>query len=325
MLSALAVGNNGAIHGSWVVAGIGKWNGPVPLSRPNFAPPGANIAMAKQTDTTTTALTVGNNGALHVSWVDGTGAWNGPAPISPPNFAPPGAGIAMAKQTNNQLTALTIGNNGALHVSWVVGTGEWQGPLGISPSNMFQPGSPIAMAKQTNNILSALSVDKNGALHVSWVVDGGRWQGPVGITPPKLFPPGASIAMAKQNNELSALIVGNDGRLYRSWVFDGGVWNERLRGISAPFPPQVLSRELFSPGGGVAMVNFNGVMEALTKGTDGSIWVSWATPEKFIDRWSTPLTEWKGPVRILGEEPPPCTIQDFRPPGRCSNLWPSAS
>ena len=46
--------------------------------------------MAKQTATTLTALIVGNNGALHVSWVDGTGKWNGPAPISPPNYAPPG-------------------------------------------------------------------------------------------------------------------------------------------------------------------------------------------------------------------------------------------
>jgi hypothetical protein len=41
-------------------------------------------------------LTVGSNGAIHVSWVDGTGRWNGPVPISQPNFATPGSPIAMA-------------------------------------------------------------------------------------------------------------------------------------------------------------------------------------------------------------------------------------
>jgi hypothetical protein len=201
VLTALSVGRDGSLRVSWVV-GTGKWNGPAPISPPNFAPPGAAIAMAKQTANTLTALIVGNNGALHVSWVDGTGKWNGPAPISPPNMFPAGAGIGMSKQTNDILTALTVGNNGALHVSWVVGTGKWNGPAPISRPDFAAPGSPIAMTKQTANTLTALTVGDTGngdALHVSWVDGTGRWNGPAQISPPGLYPPsGTGIAMTKQ-------------------------------------------------------------------------------------------------------------------------------
>jgi hypothetical protein len=38
--------------------------------------------MAKQTPNQLTALTVGKNGDLHVSWVVGTGKWSGPVKIS---------------------------------------------------------------------------------------------------------------------------------------------------------------------------------------------------------------------------------------------------
>ncbi|MFQ4144558.1 hypothetical protein [Chlorogloeopsis sp. ULAP02] len=96
-----------------------------------FAPPGARIAVVKQTNNILTALTVGNDGALSVSWVVGTEEWNGPVPISPAGFAPSGAGIAMAKQTNDILTTLTVANNRALSVSWVVGIGNWNSPIQI--------------------------------------------------------------------------------------------------------------------------------------------------------------------------------------------------
>jgi hypothetical protein len=125
VLTAVAVGNDGALYVSWTAPG--GWNkpsnakgpgpySPVAISPKGIFPPGAGIAMTKQTNDMLSALAVGNNGAIHGSWVVGTGKWNGPVPLSPPNFAPPGAGIAMAKQTDITTTALTVGNNGALHV-----------------------------------------------------------------------------------------------------------------------------------------------------------------------------------------------------------------
>jgi hypothetical protein len=167
-LTALTVAKNGALHVSWV-DGTGKWNGPVPISPPNFAPPGAAIAMAKQTANTLTALTVGNNGALHVSWVDGVGKWNGPAPISQPNLYAPGTGVATDKQTNNQLTAVAVAKNGALQVSWVVGTGKWNGPVPISPAVIQPP--PGAPAQPTQP--SQATLDRDGdRLPDVWEVNG---------------------------------------------------------------------------------------------------------------------------------------------------------
>jgi hypothetical protein len=50
---------------SWAVGG-GEWQGPGGISPPNTFPPGASIAMAKQTSDQLTALTVGKNGALQL-------------------------------------------------------------------------------------------------------------------------------------------------------------------------------------------------------------------------------------------------------------------
>ena len=115
------------------IVGSGKWEGPVQISPPDIFPLGAPIAMAKQTNNQLTALTVGKNGALHVSWVVGTGKWQGPVGISPPNMFSPGAGIAMTYFPGaSALEALTVGKDGGLYVSWVVGTGKWNGPVKIS-------------------------------------------------------------------------------------------------------------------------------------------------------------------------------------------------
>ena len=161
------------------------WPYPIPsiIGPWKLFPRGADIAMAQQADNLVSALTIGNNGAMYVSWVVGSGKWEGPVQISPPGTFPLGAPIAMAKQTNNQLTALTVGKNGALHVSWVVGTGNWQGPVGISPPNMFSPGAGIAMTYFPGaGALEGLTVGKDGGLYVSWVVGTGKWNGPVKIS-----------------------------------------------------------------------------------------------------------------------------------------------
>ena len=161
---------------------VNGWPYPMPtiIGPWKLFPVGADIAVAQQADSLVSALTIGNNGAMYVSWITGSGKWEGPVQISPPNIFPQGASIAMAKQTNNQLTALTVGKNGALHVSWVVGTGKWQGPVGISPPNTFPPGSGIAMVN-FNGVLEALTAGKDGSIYVSWVAGTGKWNGPVRV------------------------------------------------------------------------------------------------------------------------------------------------
>jgi hypothetical protein len=105
-----------------------------------------------------------------------------------------------------------------------------------------------------------------------------------------MFPPGASVSIAKQSNDvLTAVAVGNDGALYVSWTAPGG-WNKPSNAKGpGPYSPVAISpKGLFPPGAGIAMVNFNGVLEALTAGKDGSIYVSWVVG----------MGKWNGPVRI---------------------------
>jgi hypothetical protein len=164
---------------------IKGWPYPIPtiIGPWKLFPVGADTAVAQQADNLVTALTIGNDGSLRVTWVTGDGKWQGPVGISPSNTFPRGAPIAMTKQTKDVLTALVVGNNGALQVSWVVGTGKWQGPVGISPPNMFSPGAGISMTYFSGaSALEALTVGKDGGLYVSWVVGTGKWNGPIKIS-----------------------------------------------------------------------------------------------------------------------------------------------
>src|SRR5439155_7444581 len=95
------------------------WHRPQSISDA-VAPPGAHLAMAKQSDTVLTALFIGNDQKLYVAWLDladGQG-WHRPQSISDA-VAPPGAHLAMAKQSDTVLTALFIGNDQKLYVAWL--------------------------------------------------------------------------------------------------------------------------------------------------------------------------------------------------------------
>jgi hypothetical protein len=76
---------------------------PTPISPWKLFPVGADVAAAQQADNVVSSLSIGSNGAMHVSWVLGGGKWQGPVQISPPDIFPLGASIAMAKQTPNSL------------------------------------------------------------------------------------------------------------------------------------------------------------------------------------------------------------------------------
>jgi hypothetical protein len=300
---------------------------PMPISPKEVFQPGADIAMVKQTNDRLTAWAVGKNGWLYQAWVDGTGQWNQPANrpiyvccqshytdqfgerVREPNRGFDGKrdNIAAHKLPNGMLAVLIVDRVGELKMVPITGLcnvdtcenireqyqkiNGWPYPIPkiIGPWKHFPVGADVAMAQQADNLVSSLSIGNNGAMYVSWVVGAGKWEGPVQISPPEMFPRGASIAIAKQTKDvLTALAVGNDGTLYVSWTAPGG-WNKPLNAKGpGPYPPVGISpKGLFPPGAGVAMVNFNGVLEALIAGKDGSIYVSWTAPKG-----------WQGPVRI---------------------------
>jgi hypothetical protein len=81
LLTAMVIGDDGGIWVSWV-QGTGPWNGPVRLPGPaGQFPPGANIAMCKQTGNILTAMAVDKNNRINVAWVVDTNPWNGPVAI----------------------------------------------------------------------------------------------------------------------------------------------------------------------------------------------------------------------------------------------------
>jgi hypothetical protein len=226
-LDVFFIGNNGALHVAWASttgSGINGWNGPIAISPPNVAPPGGNLVAIAQGANQLDVLFIGNNGALHVSWVVGFGNWEGPVGITPP-IAPPGGGVCASRQTltNDQLDVFFVANNGALHVSWVIGGGNWQGPVGITPLAIAPPGAGLIAAFQGSNQLDVLFVGNNGTLHVSWVVGFGNWQGPVGISPAQIAPPGASLAAIYQTvDQLDIFVTGQER--WVSWVVGLGNW-----------------------------------------------------------------------------------------------------
>ncbi len=247
------------------------------IRRLSLLPPGAPIAIAKQTGDILTATLVDRNGALNVAFVIGTGEWEPPLPISGFMF-PTGAAVAMTKQTDDILSALLVDQEGFLNVAFVVGTGQWQGPVRISGS-AFSPGASVAMAKQTNDILSALLVDREGFLNVAFVIGSGRWQGPIRISGP-VFPPGVPVAMAKQTDDiLSALLVDQEGFLNVAFVIGTEQWQGPVR-ISGP---------AFPPGAPIAMAKqTNGILTALLVDREGFLNVAFVIGSG----------RWQGPVRI---------------------------
>lgn len=269
-LDAVVVDSAGTLAASWV-DGDGNWNGPRALSGPNYAPPGAAVALASQLSIAQLdAVVVDNTGTLSVFWVGGDGNWNGPHALSAPGYAPPGAALAMGHQVNaSQLDVVLVDNTGTLSVFWVDGDGNWDGPLPISAPGHAPPGAPVALQYQASlQQLDVALVDNTGTLSVFWVDGGGGWAGPAAISAVGYAPPGASIAMEHQIswNQLDAVLVDNTGTLSVFYVLGDGAW-------AGPIP--ISGPGFAAPGAGVALAHQNSrhQLDALVSNTTGFVQV----------------------------------------------------
>jgi hypothetical protein len=121
---------------SWLDLRAGSsWKDPVQISPPNVFPRGAPIGVGKHIPDTITALAVGNDGAIHVSWT-APGGWNKaagvtgpgpypPVPITPKGMFQPGAGVATVNFNG-------VLEGGGIYTSWIARSGLWNGPVKIS-------------------------------------------------------------------------------------------------------------------------------------------------------------------------------------------------
>jgi hypothetical protein len=227
------IDNEGALNVAWVVEG-GNWQGPIRISAPGVAPPGARVAASAQFGLTQTdVFFVDNNGALNVAWVVEGGNWQGPVGISPGGVAPPGASVAASAQFGlTQTDVFFIDNGGALNVSWAVEGGNWQGPVGISPGGVAPPGAPVAASAQFGlTQTDVFFVDNGGGVNVSWVVEGGNWQGPIRISGVGAAPPGAPVAASAQFGltQTDVFFADGIGALNVTWVVEAGAWQGPVR------------------------------------------------------------------------------------------------
>jgi hypothetical protein len=261
---------------SWV-EGAGKWQGPLPISPPNLAPPGAHLAVSRQfgIPNQTDVFVVGNDAAIHVLWVQGAGTWHGPLPITGTGTSTPGAGLAVSNQFGvpNQTDVWVVDNNKAINVSWVEGDGTWQGPLPITQPDFAPAGAPLATSPQFGvpNQTDVFVVGNNGAIWVSRVHAAGTWQGPLAISPGNSTP-GAGVTASAQfgvPNQTDVFVVENDDAIHVSWVQGGGSWQGPLRitptGVEEP------SAELASS----QQFGISNQTDVFAVERDGTIDVSW--------------------------------------------------
>jgi hypothetical protein len=183
---AFEVASNGAVEVRWV-DGAGHWNGPLAISAPGLASPGAHLAASQQfgIPNQTDVFVVDKDGTAQVLWVKGTGHWNGPLAIPAPGLASPGAHLAASQQFGvpNQTDVFVVDKDGTAQALWVQGTGHWNGPQAISPTGLAPPGAALAASQQFGvpNQTDVFVVDKDGTAQVLWVDGAGKWNGPLAI------------------------------------------------------------------------------------------------------------------------------------------------
>jgi hypothetical protein len=182
------VAANGAVEVFWV-DGAGAWNGPLAISAPGLATPGAHLAASQQfgIPNQTDVFVVDHTGTVQVLWVRGAGIWNGPLAISPTGLAPAGAGLTSSNQFGipNQTDVWVVANNGAVDVFWVQGVSgaPWHGPLQIGAAGFAPAGAGLTSSNQFGipNQTDVWVVANNGAVQVVWVAGAGVWKGPLAI------------------------------------------------------------------------------------------------------------------------------------------------
>lgn len=131
-LDVFVVADDGSLQLVWEVDN-GQWKPPIALSPPGFAPPGAPLVAVRQFPLDQlNVFVVGNDGALHVTWVEGEGNWQGPAALGPAGLAVPGAHIgAHTLGQQSRLDVVVPGADHRLYVFTVHDAGAWQGPAAL--------------------------------------------------------------------------------------------------------------------------------------------------------------------------------------------------
>jgi hypothetical protein len=296
-----SLAGDGSVQVRWV-QGSGQWNGPLTISRPGLASPGARLAVSNQfgIPNQTDVFVVDKSGTVDVVWVDGAGTWNGPLAISPPGLASPGSRnrLAVSNQFGipNQTDVFVVDKTGTLDVLWTEREGQWNRPLSISPVGLAPAGAALAVSNQYGmpNQTDVFVVDKTGTLGVLWVEGAGQWNGPLAIGPnPGLAPEGAGLSASNQSgtpNQTDVFVVDTEGAIDVLTVQGAGTWHGARFISPTGFAP---------PGAELSSSNQFGIpnqTDVFVTDDTGTLEVLWGPPS------SPPPGEnglrWNGPLRI---------------------------
>lgn len=177
-LEVFAIDATGAVKIAWKTNN-GRWQGPVALSPPGVASPGAPLSAVWQP----------LNEQLEVFWVDTTGAlrglwkqhnrrWEAPFQLTAAGFAKSGAKLAAIWQPlNEQLEIFAVDRAGGINVVWKAHNGRWNAPFVLGGPNIAISGSDIvALWDERNARLQVITVGTKNQLIQAWKVNNGPWK-----------------------------------------------------------------------------------------------------------------------------------------------------
>jgi len=193
-LEVFAIDASGAVKLAWKEQN-GRWQGPVALSPPGSAPPGAPITSVWQP----------LNEQLEVFWVDTAGALRGVWKQHNRQWAPPyyltGGGFvrprtklaAVWQPLNEQLEVFAVNQAGAINVVWKEHNGRWKAPYVLGGPEIALPGTDIlATWDPEGERLEVVTVGDRGNLISAWKTHNGDWKPGPGAYSAVLTAPGPS-------------------------------------------------------------------------------------------------------------------------------------
>ena len=156
-LDVFVVDVNGALQMLWELDN-GHWHGPLALTGPGFAPPGAPVCAVRQPpNDQLDVFVIGTDGSLQLLWEFDNGKWQGPLKLTAAGLALPGASVAAhAYFDQARLDVMLVGADQRLHALKVVDAGGWQGPTAVGDPLLAQharvvmPESGLACARASS-------------------------------------------------------------------------------------------------------------------------------------------------------------------------------
>ncbi|OBF50472.1 hypothetical protein A5787_08030 [Mycobacterium sp. 852002-50816_SCH5313054-b] len=342
-LEVFFVGTDGVLYDLWK-DNDNPWKGPIGLTPPGFAPPGAHVAGAYYpTFKTLEVFAIDSHGAVNVVWKQNNGAWQAPHALTAAGSSVPGAPLAVVYQSlNEQLEVFFIGADGALYDVWKDNNNPWKGAVGLTPAGFAPPGAHVAGAYYpTFKTLEVFTTDNQGVVNDVWKLNNRAWQAPLSLTPTVHASPGAPLTVLYQplNDQLEVFFTSTDGGLYDVWKDNNNPWKGPVRlataqagcGIAGLYYAPAEQLEVYSIDASgafnVLWKNHNGAWQSPVGVTDqrfvagapiaAAVYPKYDHVEAFsVDRGGLLNVEWKVhnqawlpcPVPLAGTPPPASPI-----------------